>query len=134
MNDHNEQMGRPHPDHRTFDEFDVSKAMQLPYTNDEMAIIETVMASQLLDDKTLISDESITDTAVGFTIDDCGNRRMQATIMDEHMKTIATIDVTAIVDTLFTILQGLMNGRLRKLQNSYDLRHHCGIYADEAEA
>ena len=115
--------------HRTFDEFDVSKALRLPYTDDEMALIETATAQAIFDDQGLIDDETLTNTMYGYELDEYGNRRMQVKILDDKHAPVVTIDVTDIVATIFNLLNGLLAGRMKNLQDSYDLLHHQGIYA-----
>lgn len=117
-------------DHRTFDEFDVSKALCLPYTDDEMALIETATAQAIFDDQGLVNDEALTNTMYGYELDECGNRRMQVKILDDKHAPVVTIDVTDIVANIFNLLNGLLAGRMKNLQDSYDLLHHQGIYAD----
>lgn len=116
-------------DHRTFDEFDVSKALRLPYTDDEMALIETATAQAIFDDQGLVNDETLTNMMYGYELDECGNRRMQVKILDDKQDPVVTIDVTDIVATIFNLLNGLLAGRMKTLQDSYDLLHHQGIYA-----
>ena len=49
--------------------------------------------------------------------------------LSDDAKTTMTIDVTKIVETILDLLRGVMAGRLKNLQDSYDLLHHQGIYA-----
>lgn len=128
MNEHTAATGTNH-DHRTFDEFDVSKALCLPYRDDEMALIETATAQAIFDDQGLVNDETLTNTMYGYKLDECGNRRMQVKILDDKHAPVVTIDVTDIVATIFNLLNGLLAGRMKNLQDSYDLLHHQGIYA-----
>lgn len=130
MNEHTALATDTNHDHRTFDEFDVSKALRLPYTDDEMALIETATAQMLFDDQGLVNDETLTNTMYGYELDECGNRRMQVKILDDNHAPVVTIDVTDIVATIFNLLNGLLTGRMKNLQDSYDLLHHQGIYAD----
>ena len=130
MNEHTALSTGTNHDHRTFDEFDVSKALCLPYTDDEMALIETATAQAIFDDKGLIDDETLTNMMYGYELDECGNRRMQVKILDDEHDPVVTIDVTDIVATIFNLLNGLLAGRMKTLQDSYDLLHHQGIYAD----
>lgn len=130
MNEHTALATATDHDHRTFDEFDVSKALRLPYTDDEMALIETATAQAIFDDQGLIDDETLTNTMYGYELDECGNRRMQVKILNDKHAPVVTIDVTDIVATIFNLLNGLLAGRMKNLQDSYDLLHHQGIYAD----
>ncbi|RYQ59987.1 hypothetical protein PG1550B_1058 [Bifidobacterium pseudolongum subsp. globosum] len=129
MNEHTALATAANHDHRTFDEFDVSKALRLPYTDDEMALIETATAQAIFDDQGLVNDETLTNTMYGYELDECGNRRMQVKILDDKHDPVVTIDVTDIVATIFNLLNGLLTGRMKNLQDSYDLLHHQGIYA-----
>lgn len=129
MNEHTALATATDHGHRTFDEFDVSKALRLPYTDDEMALIETATAQAIFDDHGLIDDETLTNTMYGYELDECGNRRMQVKILDDKQEPVVTIDVTDIVATIFNLLHGLLAGRMKNLQDSYDLLHHQGIYA-----
>lgn len=129
MNEHTAPAAATSHDHRTFDEFDVSKALCLPYTDDEMALIETATAQAIFDDQGLVNDETLTYTMYGYELDECGNRRMQVKILDDKHAPVVTIDVTDIVATIFNLLNGLLAGRMKNLQDSYDLLHHQGIYA-----
>lgn len=129
MNEHTALATATDHDHRTFDEFDVSKALCLPYTDDEMALIETATAQAIFDDQGLVNDETLTNTMYGYELDECGNRRMQVKILDDKHAPVVTIDVTDIVATIFNLLNGLLAGRMKNLQDSYDLLHHQGIYA-----
>lgn len=129
MNEHTALATAANHDHRTFDEFDVSKALRLPYTDDEMALIETATAQAIFDDHGLVNDETLTNTMYGYELDECGNRRMQVKILDDKQDPVVTIDVTDIVATIFNLLNGLLAGRMKNLQDSYDLLHHQGIYA-----
>ena len=129
MNEHTALATATDHDHRTFDEFDVSKALCLPYTDDEMALIETATAQAIFDDQGLVNDETLTYTMYGYELDECGNRRMQVKILDDKHAPVVTIDVTDIVATIFNLLNGLLAGRMKNLQDSYDLLHHQGIYA-----
>ena len=130
MNEHTARANAAKHDHRTFDEFDVSKALCLPYTDDEMALIETATAQAIFDDQGLVNDEALTDMMYGYELDECGNRRMQVKILDDKQDPVVTIDVTDIVATIFNLLNGLLAGRMKTLQDSYDMLHHQGIYAD----
>lgn len=130
MNEHTALVTHTNHDHRTFDEFDVSKALRLPYTDDEMALIETATAQAIFDDQGLIDDETLTNMMYGYELDTAGNRRMQVKILDDKQDPVVTIDVTDIVATIFNLLNGLLAGRMKTLQDSYDLLHHQGIYAD----
>lgn len=130
MNEHTALATATDHDHRTFDEFDVSKALRLPYTDDEMALIETATAQAIFDDQGLIDDETLTNMMYGYELDTAGNRRMQVKILDDKQDPVVTIDVTDIVATIFNLLNGLLAGRMKNLQDSYDLLHHQGIYAD----
>lgn len=130
MNEHTALATATSHDHRTFDEFDVSKALCLPYTDDEMALIETATAQAIFDDQGLVNDETLTNTMYGYELDNAGNRRMQVKILDDKHAPVVTIDVTDIVATIFNLLNGLLAGRMKNLQDSYDLLHHQGIYAD----
>lgn len=130
MNEHTAPAAATSHDHRTFDEFDVSKALCLPYTDDEMALIETATAQAIFDDQGLIDDETLTNMMYGYELDNAGNRRMQVKILDDKQDPVVTIDVTDIVATIFNLLNGLLAGRMKNLQDSYDLLHHQGIYAD----
>ena len=96
MHEHTAATGTNH-DHRTFDEFDMSKALRLPYTDDEMALIETATAQAIFDDKGLIDDETLTDMIYGYELDTAGNRRMQVKILDDKQDPVVTIDVTDIM-------------------------------------
>ena len=129
MNEHTALATAANHDHRTFDEFDVSKALRLPYTDDEMALIETATAQAIFDDQGLVNDETLTNMMYGYELDECGNRRMQVKILDDKQDPVVTIDVTDIVATIFNLLNGLLTGRMKNLQDSYDLLHHQGIYA-----
>ncbi|PKV05727.1 hypothetical protein CQR51_0971 [Bifidobacterium pseudolongum subsp. globosum] len=129
MNEHTALATGTNHDHRTFDEFDVSKALRLPYTDDEMALIETATAQAIFDDHGLVNDETLTNTMYGYELDECGNRRMQVKILDDKHAPVVAIDVTDIVATIFNLLNGLLAGRMKNLQDSYDLLHHQGIYA-----
>lgn len=129
MNEHTALATAANHDHRTFDEFDVSKALRLPYTDDEMALIETATAQAIFDDQGLVNDETLTNMMYGYELDECGNRRMQVKILDDKRDPVVTIDVTDIVATIFNLLNGLLTGRMKNLQDSYDLLHHQGIYA-----
>lgn len=129
MNEHTALATDTNHDHRTFDEFDVSKALCLPYTDDEMALIETATAQAIFDDQGLVNDETLTNTMYGYELDNAGNRRMQVKILDDKQDPVVTIDVTDIVATIFNLLNGLLAGRMKNLQDSYDLLHHQGIYA-----
>lgn len=129
MNEHTALATAANHDHRTFDEFDVSKALCLPYTDDEMALIETATAQAIFDDQGLIDDDTLTNMMYGYELDECGNRRMQVKILDDEHDPVVTIDVTDIVATIFNLLNGLLVGRMKNLQDSYDLLHHQGIYA-----
>ena len=129
MNEHTALATATDHDHRTFDEFDVSKALRLPYTDDEMALIETATAQAIFDDQGLVNDETLTNMMYGYELDECGNRRMQVKILDDKQDPVVTIDVTDIVATIFNLLNGLLTGRMKNLQDSYDLLHHQGIYA-----
>ena len=130
MNEHTALAAATSHDHRTFDEFDVSKALCLPYTDDEMALIETATAQAIFDDQGLIGDDTLTGMMYGYELDNAGNRRMQVKILDDKQDPVVTIDVTDIVATIFNLLNGLLAGRMKNLQDSYDLLHHQGIYAD----
>lgn len=130
MNEHTALATGTNHDHRTFDEFDVSKALCLPYTDDEMALIETATAQAIFDDQGLIDDDTLTNMMYGYELDNAGNRRMQVKILDDKQDPVVTIDVTDIVATIFNLLNGLLAGRMKTLQDSYDLLHHQGIYAD----
>ena len=129
MNEHTALATATDHDHRTFDEFDVSKALCLPYRDDEMALIETATAQAIFDDQGLVNDETLTYTMYGYELDECGNRRMQVKILDDKHAPVVTIDVTDIVANIFNLLNGLLAGRMKNLQDSYDLLHHQGIYA-----
>ena len=129
MNEHTALATATDHDHRTFDEFDVSKALCLPYTDDEMALIETATAQAIFDDQGLVNDETLTNMMYGYELDTEGNRRMQVKILDDKHAPVVTIDVTDIVATIFNLLNGLLAGRMKNLQDSYDLLHHQGIYA-----
>lgn len=129
MNEHTALAAATDHDHRTFDEFDVSKALCLPYTDDEMALIETATAQAIFDDQGLVNDETLTNMMYGYELDNAGNRRMQVKILDDEHDPVVTIDVTDIVATIFNLLNGLLAGRMKNLQDSYDLLHHQGIYA-----
>ena len=129
MNEHTALATGTNHDHRTFDEFDVSKALCLPYTDDEMALIETATAQAIFDDQGLVNDETLTNTMYGYELDNAGNRRMQVKILDDKQDPVVTIDVTDIVAPIFNLLNGLLAGRMKNLQDSYDLLHHQGIYA-----
>lgn len=129
MNEHTALATATDHDHRTFDEFDVSKALCLPYTDDEMALIETATAQAIFDDQGLVNDETLTNMMYGYELDNAGNRRMQVKILDDEHDPVVTIDVTDIVATIFNLLNGLLAGRMKNLQDSYDLLHHQGIYA-----
>lgn len=129
MNEHTALATGTNHDHRTFDEFDVSKALCLPYTDDEMALIETATAQAIFDDQGLIDDDTLTNMMYGYELDNAGNRRMQVKILDDEHDPVVTIDVTDIVATIFNLLNGLLAGRMKNLQDSYDLLHHQGIYA-----
>ena len=129
MNEHTALATGTNHDHRTFDEFDVSKALRLPYTDDEMALIETATAQAIFDDQGLVNDETLTDMMYGYELDNAGNRRMQVKILDDEHDPVVTIDVTDIVATIFNLRNGLRAGRMKNLQDSYDLLHHQGIYA-----
>lgn len=129
MNEHTAPAAATNHDHRTFDEFDVSKALCLPYTDDEMALIETATAQAIFDDQGLIDDDTLTNMMYGYELDNAGNRRMQVKILDDKQDPVVTIDVTDIVATIFNLLNGLLAGRMKNLQDSYDLLHHQGIYA-----
>ena len=129
MNEHTALATATDHDHRTFDEFDVSKALRLPYTDDEMALIETATAQAIFDDQGLIDDDTITNMMYGYELDTEGNRRMQVKILDDKHAPVVTIDVTDIVANIFNLLNGLLAGRMKNLQDSYDLLHHQGIYA-----
>ncbi len=83
MNEHTARATAAKHDHRTFDEFDVSKALRLPYTDDEMALIETATAQAIFDDQGLVNDEALTNMMYGYELDECGNRRMQVKILDD---------------------------------------------------
>lgn len=130
MNEHTALATGTNHDHRTFDEFDVSKALCLPYTDDEMALIETATAQAIFDDQGLIDDDTLTNMMYGYELDNAGNRRMQVKILDDEHAPVVTIDVTDIVANIFNLLNGLLAGRMKNLQDSYDLLHHQGIYAD----
>ena len=129
MNEHTALATATDHDHRTFDEFDVSKALCLPYRDDEMALIETATAQAIFDDQGLVNDETLTGMMYGYELDTEGNRRMQVKILDDKHAPVVTIDVTDIVATIFNLLNGLLAGRMKNLQDSYDLLHHQGIYA-----
>lgn len=129
MNEHTALATATDHDHRTFDEFDVSKALCLPYTDDEMALIETATAQAIFGDQGLVNDETLTNMMYGYELDNAGNRRMQVKILDDKHDPVVTIDVTDIVATIFNLLNGLLAGRMKNLQDSYDLLHHQGIYA-----
>lgn len=129
MNEHTALATGTNHDHRTFDEFDVSKALCLPYTDDEMALIETATAQAIFDDQGLVNDDTLTNMMYGYELDNAGNRRMQVKILDDEHDPVVTIDVTDIVATIFNLLKGLLAGRMKTLQDSYDLLHHQGIYA-----
>ena len=129
MHEHTALATATNHDHRTFDEFDVSKALCLPYTDDEMALIETATAQAIFDDQGLVNDETLTGMMYGYELDNAGNRRMQVKILDDKHAPVVTIDVTDIVATIFNLLNGLLAGRMKNLQDSYDLLHHQGIYA-----
>ena len=129
MNEHTALATATDHDHRTFDEFDVSKALCLPYRDDEMALIETATAQAIFDDQGLVNDDTLTDMMYGYELDNAGNRRMQVKILDDKHAPVVTIDVTDIVATIFNLLNGLLAGRMKNLQDSYDLLHHQGIYA-----
>ena len=129
MNEHTALATATDHDHRTFDEFDVSKALCLPYRDDEMALIETATAQAIFDDQGLVNDETLTGMMYGYELDNAGNRRMQVKILDDKHAPVVTIDVTDIVATIFNLLNGLLAGRMKNLQDSYDLLHHQGIYA-----
>lgn len=129
MNEHTALATDTNHDHRTFDEFDVSKALCLPYRDDEMALIETATAQAIFDDQGLVNDETLTGMMYGYELDTEGNRRMQVKILDDEHDPVVTIDVTDIVATIFNLLNGLLAGRMKNLQDSYDLLHHQGIYA-----
>lgn len=129
MNEHTALATSANHDHRTFDEFDVSKALRLPYTDDEMALIETATAQAIFDDQGLVNDETLTNMMYGYELDECGNRRMQVKILDDKQDPVVAIDVTDIVATIFNLLNGLLTGRMKNLQDSYDMLHHQGIYA-----
>ena len=129
MNEHTALAPATDHDHRTFDEFDVSKARCLPYTDDEMALIETATAQAIFDDQGLVNDETLTGMMYGYELDNAGNRRMQVKILDDEHDPVVTMDGTDIVTTIFNLLNGLLAGRMKNLQDSYDLLHHQGIYA-----
>lgn len=129
MHEHTALATATNHDHRTFDEFDVSKALCLPYRDDEMALIETATAQAIFDDQGLVNDETLTNMMYGYELDTEGNRRMQVKILDDKHAPVVTIDVTDIVATIFNLLNGLLAGRMKNLQDSYDLLHHQGIYA-----
>lgn len=129
MNNRTEQQ-TPDREYRVFDEFDVSKAMLLPYTDDDIALIETAVAYKLMFDMQLDSEGTLIDTSYGYEYDECRNLRMSINAISDDEKTTMAIDVTSIVETILTLLHGLMSRRVKTLQDSYDLLHHQGAYAD----
>ncbi|MEF2736420.1 MAG: hypothetical protein U0N15_04240 [Bifidobacterium choerinum] len=123
------------PDHRVFDEFDVSQSMRLPDSGDALALIEAAMAAKIIDGALVsIDDEDLDEMRAGYTLDDCGNRHMRLDIMRATGEDVVSIDLTGIVETIGNLLQEVLNARMTDLKKSYDYRHHVGIYADDTEA
>ena len=129
MNERTESAASAKHEYRMFDEFDVSKALRIPFGADEVALIETVVANALTLDVELESDDTTIDMSYGYELANCGGRRMCVNGLSDDAKTTMTIDVTKIVETILDLLRGVMAGRLKNLQDSYDLLHHQGIYA-----
>lgn len=121
-------------EHRAYDESDVARAMRMTENRDVLAILETIVADKLTDGMANGTDGIIEQTTHGYDTDDCGNRRMRIDAFDNRMRLVAHIDVTDIVSTILDLEENMMRARLTDLEDSYDLHHHRGIYADEAEA
>ena len=133
MNERTESAASEKHKYRTFDEFDVSKALRIPFGADEVALIETVVANALIFDVELENDDDTIDMSYGYELAANGGRRMCVNGLSDDTKTTMTIDVTKIVETILDLLRGVMDGRLKNLQDSYDRIHHQGIYADTNE-
>lgn len=132
MNKRTESTASTDREYRTFDEFDVSKAMYLPRASDETALIETAVSNAIFDDPDFKNNDKLPGSSSCYKLDDCGNRYMQIEVMDRNTDTVVTINVTKIVETVRELLQGVMYSRLKRLQDSYDFLHRRGIYADNA--